>query len=291
MLRGAEFDGLEAALRHYLATQAMPCPPEVAIGIATPVSGDQVRMTNLPWGFSIGALQQALGAVRLKVINDFTALALAVPALPSHELIHLGGGEPAGPATTRAAKAVIGPGTGLGVSGLIWSRGHWVALETEGGHVSASPRTAREWDLVNWVQGRHGHASAERLLSGPGLALIREGLRALDGQAPAPLAPEAVAPAAQAGDPWAQEAIELFLGLLGTTAGNLALTLGARGGVYLGGGILPRLKHQLAASALRARFEDKGRFRSYLQAVPLWLIARAGSPALLGAAAALDLPD
>ena len=138
------------------------------------------------------------------------------------------------------------------------------------------------------MQAHHGHASAERLLSGPGLETIYQALAALDGRPRDPLPAAALDAAAQAGDPLAEETLQLFLALLGTTAGNLALSLGARGGVYLGGGILPRLAHRLVGSALRERFEDKGRFRGYLQAVPLWLIDSPESPALLGAAHALD---
>ena len=261
-----------------------PRPRHGAIGIANPVVGDAVRMTNHHWSFSIEALRQALGLDRLEVLNDFTALALSLPHLPAQALLPLGGGA----AVEHAPKALIGPGTGLGVSGLVWGGSHWVALQTEGGHVSLSPRTDREWALLQRLQARHGHASAERLLSGPGLEAIYQTLAALDAAPRDPLPAAAIDQAALDGDPLADETLQLFLALLGTTAGNLALTLGARGGVYLGGGILPRLRHRLTGSALRERFEDKGRFRAYLQAVPMWLIDSPQSPALLGAASALD---
>ncbi|WP_137894687.1 glucokinase [Ramlibacter sp. 2FC] len=283
----AGYATLEDALRDYLARCERPLPREGAIAIANPVDGDRVQMTNHHWSFSIAALQRALGFARLEVLNDFTALALALPALPPQALRQLGGGA----ARDQAAIALIGPGTGLGVSGLLPDGGGgWVPLRGEGGHVSLAPDNAREQQVVAALARRHGHASAERAVSGQGLVDIHRALCEADGLAP----PEdwgaaEVSQAALAGsDARCVEALTMFCALLGSVAGNLALTLGAQGGVYLGGGIVPRLGPWFDRSPFRARFEAKGRFRAYLAAIPVFVIEAAQSPALLGAARALD---
>ena len=283
----AGYASLEDALRDYLARCQADLPREAAIAIANPVLGDRVQMTNHHWSFSIAALQQALGLARLEVLNDFTALALALPALPPGQLRQIGGGA----AQSEAAIALIGPGTGLGVSGLLPDgRGGWVPLRGEGGHVSLAPDHGREQQVVAALASRYGHASAERAVSGQGLVDIHRALCEADGLSP----PEGwsaaeVSQAALAGsDPRCVEALTMFSAFLGSVAGNLALTLGAQGGVYLGGGIVPRLGAWFERSPFRARFEAKGRFRNYLAAIPVFVIEAAQSPALLGAARALD---
>jgi glucokinase len=225
----------------------------------------------------------------VRVLNDFEALAHAVPALGAGELCPVGGAAGA----PGAAMAVIGPGTGLGVSGLVSDgNGDWRIIVGEGGHVTLPAATAREASILALLRERFGHVSAERALSGPGLVNLYEAICALDGESSAALDPSAVMARAfgDAGverDPQCAEAVDTFCALLGNVAGNLALTLGARGGVFIGGGIVPRLGARFAAGPFRARFEDKGRFREYLQAIPAWVIT-AESPALLGAARALD---
>ena len=272
----------------YLAEQALPPPQEAAFGIATPVVGDSVRMTNHPWSFSITALKQQLGVQRLHVLNDFEALAHAVPALGGRDLQRVGGAERG---VDGAALAVIGPGTGLGVSGLVADgRGGWRVVAGEGGHVTLAPADEREAALLTRLRARFGHVSAERACSGPGLVKLYDAVCARDGLAAEALEPAQVMERAlQAGprDAPCVEALNVFASLLGNVAGNLALTLGARGGVFIGGGIVTRLGEHFAALPFRARFEDKGRFRSYLQAIPTWVIT-AEAPALLGAARALD---
>ena len=287
----AGHDSLEAAMRAYLAETAHPVPVLAAVGIANPVTGDRVQMTNHHWSFSIEALRQALGFERLRVINDFTALALALPHLPAHELRQVGGGA----AQPGAAIGLVGAGTGLGVSGLLPLGPRWLPLAGEGGHVSLPAETPLEAELVAVLRGRHGRVSAERVLSGPGLRALHHALGVVCGE-PAALqdAPEAAAivEAAQAGrDARCVQVLDLFCGWLGTVAGDLALTLGARGGVYIGGGIVPRLGTAFDRSPFRARFEAKGRFESYLREIPVQLILSPTSPALRGAAEALEMPD
>ena len=286
----------------YLAQREVGPIQAAGIGIATAVSGDEVRMTNHRWTFSIRDLQRRLGVERCLVINDFTALALSLPALGPADLLAIGDrhgdrdgdrhGDGDGDGKAAAAGTVfglLGPGTGLGVSGLMsLAGGAWSALSGEGGHVTLAAADEREAAVLALLRARFGHASAERALSGPGLVNLYDALCRLDGTLPAPLQPTDVSTAALNGsDAQCVQAVNLFASLLGNVAGNLALTLGARGGIYLGGGVVPRLGSAFDAALFRRRFEDKGRFAPYLAAVPTWLIT-AATPALIGVARALD---
>jgi glucokinase len=285
-VRCADFESLEAALRHYLAQPGLPVPRQAAIGIANPVDGDHVRMTNRAWQFSIEAMRQALGLQRLLFLNDFAALALALPTLRQEELRAVGGGA----AVAGAPLALLGPGTGLGVSGLMRSTdGRDVVISGEGGHVTLAPADDEEAAVIGWLRSRFGHVSAERAVSGQGLENLYQAWNAVHGRsAPALAAAQITERALQYSDPACDAALELFLSLLGTVAGNLALTLGARGGVYVGGGIVARLGARIDASRFRQRFEQKGRFAEYLSRIPVQLIQPGGDPALRGAARALD---
>jgi glucokinase len=287
VLPGADYPTLQDAMRAYIDGVGQGEPAEAAIAIANPITGDAVRMTNHHWAFSQNAVRAEFGLRRLRLLNDFTALALALPDLTPEQLRQVGGQM----AVADAPKALLGAGTGLGVSGLLPNgHGGWVPVQGEGGHVTLPAETVRERVLMDGLTARHGHASSERLLSGQGLLDAFEILCAADGAAVLGIdSPAAVTQAAlQARHPHAVEALALFCAVLGSLAGNLALTLGARGGVYVGGGIAPRLGAALDASAFRARFEAKGRFRAFLQDIPVWVITADPSPALLGAARALD---
>lgn len=283
----AEWATLTEAIASYLKRLDRTAPAWCAIGIANPITGDQIRMTNCHWAFSIRTMQRELGFERFVVINDFTALALALPDLAREDLHQLGGGA----AALDAPLALIGPGTGLGVSGLIPSGtpGRWSPLQGEGGHVTLAASTPREAAVLQVLREEFGHASAERAVSGQGLEALHAAVCKLDAIAGfAPLAAAEVSQRALAGaDAACVEALDLFCGFLGSVAGNLALTLGAQGGVYIGGGIVPRLGEAFARSRFRACFEDKGRFRSYLEAIPVYVIQSKVSPALLGVARAL----
>ncbi|POZ63045.1 glucokinase [Chromobacterium alticapitis] len=279
----ARYPTLEDALRDYLAQAGARRVAHAAIGIANPLNGDQVTMTNCPWSFSIAAVRQALGFTTLLFLNDFTALALALPRLPGRELARIGGGEP----RPDAPLALIGPGTGLGVSALVPHAGGWRALAGEGGHVSFAPQDEAELAIWRYAQARFGHVSAERLLSGAGISLIHQALCSRDGEDDAPREPAWITAQGLSGqDPRCRETLEIFCGALGSAAGNLALTLGARGGVYIGGGIVPRLSGFFEQSPFRRRFEDKGRMSGLLAGIPVYLITSA-YPALPGVAAYL----
>lgn len=283
-LAGADFPSLQAAIEHYLNSVGGPPVAHAAVAIATPVQGDQVHMTNRDWGFSIADMRRRMGWQTLLVLNDFTALALSLPLLAPSDLRQLGGDAP----LPGQAIGLLGPGTGLGVSGLVPTpQGAPVPLAGEGGHVSFAPMDDAETALLQFARARHGHVSAERILSGSGLELIHAWLCARDGTADAALpATEISARGCRGEDARCIEAVDLFCAALGTVAGNLALTLGARGGIFVGGGIVPKLGDCFMRSRFRARFEDKGRFAAYLRAIPVFVI-HSPHPALTGAAQAL----
>ena len=277
-------------MRTYLAGVNGAAPRECAFGIANPVTGDRIRMTNHDWSFSIQALRTAMGFERLVVVNDFTALALALPVLPAAHLRAIGGGQadPYGPV------ALVGPGTGLGVSGLLpmGRSGVYLPVAGEGGHVTLAAETPDEFAALSVVRSRYGHCSAERVVSGAGLSDLYRALSEVRGGVAMERSPADITRLVLVDrDPLATEALSMFCGFLGSVAGNLALTLGARGGVYIGGGIVPRLGGFFDSSPFRARFEAKGRFQGYLSGIPTWVIDAPTSPALEGAARAFDLPD
>jgi glucokinase len=283
----AEHARLQDAIRVYLNDLGRGTPYAVAIAIANPITGDHIRMTNHHWSFSQSAVQAEFGFHTLRLLNDFTALALALPDLPAAELRQVGGGQ----AQPRAAIGLVGAGTGLGVSGLLpVGRTGWVPLEGEGGHVTLPATTARERLVMDGLIHRYGHASAERVTSGQGLLDTYLLLCEADGVDIGSVvgAADVSDAALKNGQLQALEALNIFCAMLGSVAGNLALTLGARGGVYVGGGIVPRLGTWFDGSPFRERFETKGRFKSYLADLPVWVITSARSPALMGAARALD---
>ena len=276
-----QYATLQDALAAYL--KKLPAgrrPTSAALAVAGPVSGDEIALTNLNWSFSILAIEKALGLSSLKVFNDFAATAMAIPCLPLFDSYTVGTVAPG----TDGPIGVIGPGTGLGVSALVPNGDRLVLLPGEGGHVTMPAVTAREERVLDVLRQRWPHVSAERVLSGSGLVNLYQALCSLEGKTPAELSPADVSGAAVAvTDPICVEAFAMFCAMLGTVAGNLALTLGATGGVYIAGGILLRFKEAFAASPFRARFEDKGRFQSYLRKIPTVLILEE-SPALLGLA-------
>jgi glucokinase len=279
-----DYPAIDDAIAAFLAERgALLMPRQGAIAIASPITGDRVAMTNHPWSFSVLALRSRFGFDRLEVINDFTALALALPRLTPRDRLMVGGGA----AVTGAPIGVLGPGSGLGVSGLVPSGSSWVALTGEGGHATMAPATDRESAVLDRMRRHFDHVSAERALSGPGLVNLYNTLAELDGvPAQGFTAAQITDLAIRAADPLCVETTRMFCAMLGTMAGNLALTLGARGGVYIGGGIVPRLGQTFAQSPFRQSFEAKGRFQGYLAAIPTFVVTHP-LPAFLGCAALL----
>jgi glucokinase len=282
-LRCAEYPTLVDAVRSYLDQVALGEPWQAAMSIASPVTGDELNMTNHTWSFSVRQTREDLGLQHLKVLNDYTALALALPFLADDQCLKVGAGE----ILAGHPKAVLGPGTGLGVSGVVPAGDHWVPLESEGGHVSYGPVNAREQQIIEVVREKMSHVSAEWLVSGPGLSLIYEVITRLDDGAAKKLSPGEVTELALKDNcAMAAEALAIFCGILGTVAGNLALTLGARGGVYIGGGIVLKILDTFIRSSFRERFEQHGRLTKYLQKIPTYVI-NTDYPALTGAVVAL----
>ena len=279
----ADYARFEDAARAYLDATAAGASHAV-IAIANPVAGDAIKMTNHDWAFSIAAARRELRLTTLLVVNDFTALAMALPALGPGDLFKVGGGQ----AVAGGLLGLVGAGTGLGVSGLVPAGGRWIALQSEGGHVAFSPSDEREVAVLRYLWQRYDHVSAERIVSGPGIALIREALAHSRSETIDTTLPTAVIVerALDNSDPLCRETLDCFSGMLGTVAANLAVTLGATGGVYIGGGVVPRLGPYFAGSPFRARFENKGRFSAFAAQIPTMLIT-ASCPALLGAAAIL----
>ncbi|MGB8274996.1 MAG: glucokinase [Alphaproteobacteria bacterium] len=276
-----DFPGPAAAIRHYLDRHAAPfAPREGRLAVAAPVDGDRVDFINHPWSFKVSALKRAFGFRRLAVVNDFEAVAGAVPFLHRRDLFKVGGGRP----RAGAPKIVLGPGTGLGLGALAFTAQGWQTVATEGGHVTMAAANVREAEVLAALGRRFGHVSAERVLSGPGLVNLFSAIAELAGVAPPRATPEGIMRRALARESeFCREAADLFFSMLGTFASNAALTFGARGGVYIAGGILPEARASLAASRFRNRFESKGRYASYLAAIPTYVVTRP-VPAFLGLA-------
>lgn len=283
---------IAGAIGHYLRLVGAPTPSACALAVATSVCDDWIAMTNHHWAFSARALKAELHLERLVAINDFAALAMALEVLQPAELRQLGGGD----ALSTHAKALLGPGTGLGVSGLVPVQTgaglQWSPVIGEGGHVSLAAQNDREAAILSRLRSAHGgHLSAERVLSGPGLLALHGARAAEDGDAwcdDTAASAADILTAALSGHESCARTLELFCSFLGDVAADLALTLGARGGVYIGGGIAPRMAEFLARSSFRRRFESKGRLSEYVSAIPAYLITSDRSPALLGAARILS---
>jgi len=281
VLATADFPTVQDAARAFLAgVPDIGAVRRGAFDVAGPVGSDRVQLTNSHWSFSVGQVRAELGFDDLKVVNDFAAGALGIPHLRASDAVQIGGGV----RVRHGPIGVIGPGTGLGVGSLVHSPQGWVVIPGEGGHATMAAATDAEARILDLLRERYGHVSAERVLSGQGIENLHEAVRALTGRPGPRLPASAITQAALAGaDPHCVQALELFCAMLGTVAGNLALTMGASGGVYLIGGILPRFPAYLAASGFRVRFEDKGRLSDFMRPIPTYLVMH-DYPALLGLA-------
>ncbi len=279
----ADYATLADAAEAYLNQETGPRPRTAAFSIATPVTGDQLHMTNHVWAPSIQQTRESLGLTSLRIINDYTALALSLPDLADDDYQQVGGDQ----SPVGQIMAVLGPGTGLGVSGVIQVGNHWAPLQGEGGHVTYGPINKHEAAILEIIREKNDHVSAERLVSGPGLSLLYQSIAEFHCIQADILDPKDITAMAIAGSsPAAAEAVAMFCAILGTVAGNLALTLGARAGVFIGGGIVPQLGDYFYSSPFRSRFEHHDRFRQYLEKIPTYVIC-SKYPALRGAATAL----
>jgi glucokinase len=280
----AEYADFGSALRAYFNTVKDAGVRHAAVAISNPVEGDLVRMTNYHWQFSIEQTRVDCGLDTLLVVNDYTALAVGVPHLRVDQRRQVGTGQP----ETRSVIGLLGAGTGLGVSALIPADDGWISLGSQGGHVSFSPADKREIAILEYAWTKFPHVSAERLISGSGLELIYEALCHRAGKPSQPLAATTITARGLKGESAeCAEALEVFCGILGTVAANLAVTFGAFGGIYIGGSIVPRLGKYFDKSPFRERFEAKGRFSDYVAHIPTYVIT-ADNATLVGAAAILD---
>jgi glucokinase len=273
-----DFTGLLGILNVYLDhRRSSDRPKRAALAVAAPIAGDDVHMTNIGWRFSQSELKTELGLHRLTLCNDFAAIAWGLPQLGDADRKQIGGGQ----ASPRAAMAVLGPGSGLGVSAIVPATDVWAVVTGEGGHVSMPAATHEERQVVARLAERFGHCSAERVLSGQGLVNLYVTLAELAGRGQPTVKPEDVTRLANQREPLARKTLQMFFAMLGGVAGDLALTTGARGGVYIAGGIVPQLIPALERSEFRTRFEAKGRYREYLAAIPTYVIT-AALPAFRG---------
>ncbi|KQN54995.1 MULTISPECIES: glucokinase [unclassified Erwinia] len=278
----SDYASLEAVIRTFLDEQKLEIR-EACIAIACPITGDRVEMTNHDWSFSTREMQGNLGLHQLEIINDFTAVSMAVPMLSADDLLQFGGGAP----VKDKPVAIYGAGTGLGVAHLVHVDQRWVSLPGEGGHVDFAANSEEEDQILEVLRGELGHVSAERILSGGGLVNLYRAIVKSDDRVPEPLKPRDVTERALADSCTdCRRALAMFCVIMGRFGGNLALNLGTFGGVYIAGGIVPRFLEFFKASGFRAAFEDKGRFKAYVADIPVYLITH-DQPGLLGAGAHL----
>lgn len=277
--------GIVEVCRAYLATIEGPAPIHGAMALATPIEGDQVRLTNRDWMFSIEATRAELGLQTLLAVNDFMAMAMALPRLRDEQRLQVGGGSP----RADGVIGLLGASTGLGASALIPRGGRWITLASEGGHVSFSPSSETELTILRHAWKTWPHVSAERLISASGLVLMHEALAIAEGRSGASAAPgpdEIIRRGLEEGDALCMRVLECFCEMLGTQAANLAVTLNATGGIYVGSTLVRRLGDFFARSNFRRAFENKGRFSGFAASVPTYMILT-DQCSLLGAAQVL----
>lgn len=265
----ADFATLDEAIRSEILDRTATLPASAVLAVAAPVDGDEIALTNCDWVVRPGRMLETLGLEQVLVLNDFEAQALAVVALGPGHMEKIGGGEP----EAAAGRVVLGPGTGLGVAGLVHRRDVWIPVPGEGGHVDIGPRSARDFAVFPHIETIEGRVSAEQMLCGRGLVNLYRAVAAADGIAPRLTTPaEITAAALDASDPTAVEALDMFVTCLGRLAGDLALIFMSRGGVFLTGGIAQKIVPALKSGLFRAAFEDKAPHGAALKAMPVYVI-------------------
>jgi glucokinase len=284
IFKGKDFPTFEDALTQYLERLGGYQPTAMCAAIAGPVLGDRVQMTNLSWGFSCTQVAKRFGFEAFETMNDFAAVAAGIPLMDDDQLVTL----KKGAANPGGNKAVFGPGTGLGVAGVIRHKNRWLPNPCEGGHVNIAPTSAFEADVIKAAMNRHGHVSAEAFISGPGLVNLYRAICDLKGSTAVNFGPADITTNALAkSDDSCLTTLQTFCSFLGSFAGNLALTYGATGGIYLAGGILPRIQDFVINSDFAIKFASKGPMSGYLEPIPAYLVTY-GELAFNGAAAWLE---
>ena len=274
-----------SAIEAAVLAKTVHLPKSAVIAAAGVVAGDAIALTNCDWTIEPRAMIERIGLIDVVALNDFEAVSLALPYLGDDDLIALGGGS----ATANGTKVALGPGTGLGVAGLVHSDDLWIPIASEGGHISLGPES--ESDLWFWphIARLEGRVTGETLLSGPGLVTLHRAVAKAHGVEPLFADPSAIPDAARAGDSIAQETMAIFCRLLGRFAGDIAVTFLPRGGVYLAGGIPMKILDLLEASEFRAAFEAKAPHREIVSEVPTYVI-RHPRPAFVGVSAYARMP-
>ena len=279
----ADFPTVIDAIRHYLDQTAVQSPKTICLAVAGPVVDEQVKLTNNPWTISASELRQAFGIEAVRLLNDFEAIAYSVPYISTDDLIPIGNLKPSLLDSSHYTVAVLGPGTGLGAVGLRRYEEHYIALVSEASHGGFAPETDEQLELLTVMRERFGRVSSERLVSGSGLENLYWGLTQINGENRSQLsAREIVQASIDESDALASKAVGLFYEILGQVAGDLALTLGAKDGIYIAGGISQRYPQALVNSQFRSGFESKGRHRVLMERIPTQLIMHK-QPGLLGA--------
>lgn len=278
----ADYPSLSAVVTAYIEESSLTGKRlNACFAIACPVENDLISMTNLPWEFSKSELKKELGLNKLLFINDYTAIAHAVPYLTDDQKVKIGEGEVA----ANKPISICGPGTGLGVANVVNVGGSWQALGGEGGHVDFAPVDALEIEILAFLHKKYDHVSYEQLLSGLGLEQIYQALNYINDKGLPLLSAKEISQKALSQEcELCEQALARFCMILGSFAGNLALTLASFGGVYIAGGIVPRFIEYFRNSEFRSRFESKGRFVSFNQVIPTFVITES-QPGLLGASA------
>lgn len=282
-LQCADYPSADVAIRRYLGDVQSAAPDVICLAAAGPVADGAVHFTNNHWSLQVADLSEEFDTGRIRIINDFEAIARSVPALSVEDCLPIGLPSRPDLDVDDFSLAIIGPGTGLGMAGLCRRRGLTFPIVGEGGHTGFSPETQLQLDILVALRGRFDRVSVERLVSGPGLENIYWALARVHGEKSSALSAGQIFAASSDGDARATEAVQLFFETLGQVAGNLALLLGPADGVYLAGGIARRYPQLLESSRFRSGFESKGRHRRLMEAIPTLLVTHP-EPGLLGAA-------
>jgi glucokinase len=269
IVRTADFATIDDAIRATVLDGLGVQPRSTLLAVAGPVNGDEIALTNCPWVVRPKAMRETVGIGDVMVLNDFEAQALAVVALGSHQLEKIGGGA----GLPNAGRVVLGPGTGLGVAGLLPFEGRWIPVAGEGGHMDIGPRTPRDYQVWPHIEPLEGRVSGEQILSGRGLLSTYRAVAMADAKTPVFSSPAEVTKAALDGsDPVAVEALDLFVTCLGRTAGDVAMVFKAQGGVYLAGGIVQRIIPALKKGTFRAAFNDKAPHSEWMAEIPVYVV-------------------
>jgi glucokinase len=265
----ADFPNIDDAIQAAILDHTSIQPRSAVLAVAGPVESDEIELTNCNWVVRPKAMASGLGLEDIVVLNDFEAQALSVVALGEDQMEKIGGGV----SEEGASRVILGPGTGLGVAGLIHACHRWIPVPGEGGHMDIGPRTPRDFEVFPHLEKIEGRISGEQLLCGRGLVNIYRAIAKADAREPILATPaEITAAGLEKSDPIAAEALSMFVTCLGRTAGDLALVFMSRGGVYLTGGIAQKIVPALKNGAFRAAFEDKAPHTELLRAMPTYVI-------------------